>query len=189
MNHDEHDIPLYHFGNEQYEDEFRGPRSQENSVTILNRAVDLLTSPENNGRARKFTNGVRQIIKMLTSEGNPTNLGTDDAPDDEDNLLESQRAESHNASLETIKNLEMADGFNGQRRRSTKSIEGLYPRFQPYMLIKYRILISKGPTLRDIIRRLDDKVITEFIKARNRYMAGQSKYESISLPTLQVCQI
>ena len=77
--------------------------------------------------------------------------------------------EGHVVIQQTMQRIvEMADGSNGQRRRSHDSIERLYPWYRQYMLARFREQLSDGGSRLSKFRALDAAVLRIFSQASDR---------------------
>lgn len=152
-----------------------GPWTPEESISIMNAAIDLLTAPvDEQKRPRRFQTEARHLIRLLTDEEDTfveTSANrTDNTAADIDYTDEPLEMGGHTPSDETLRKiLDMVDGVNGQRRRSATSITTLYPWFNPSTIGRIRRRFEVRGTRADKFRALDREVIGMFKAAREKH--------------------
>lgn len=95
------------------------PWSPEETVSLLNRALDLLTTTNRTTRARKFTSEAGNLLEILTGEISPhfdlRPVGREEAAD-EDYFIEPMIVNDHPIQASTMRKvIDMAERTNGQK--------------------------------------------------------------------------
>ena len=159
----------------EIEDEVRrrylgGPWEPQQAMSILNEAIERVTSPNETCRPTKFSNEAKILLTLLTGMDDPyleiqPDITTNMDPDYIDDPI--IVGEGHEPSLATIKKiLDMIDGTNGERRRSLDSVEKLYPRFNRRYVSRYRARIEG--TRKDKLKAMNHQVFSKFSESRRK---------------------
>lgn len=168
------EISLLEYSDEELDTEIRrrwigGPWSPEDTVSILNKAMDLMRDENKSTRHHKFDNEAAALNQLMTGEIDPK-IELETAFRDADFLDEPIESDgAHVASMETYKRiLDMHQGTNGQKRRSNDGIAKLYSWFQPYMIPRIKARLASNGTRLDKLRKLDACIFNNFTDARER---------------------
>lgn len=169
---------LEEYSDSQIEDELRrrwlgGPWSVEEASSILNSMIDLLFDKNQASRPRRFQVVARHILELLT--GDPDSHIVEDSP--ETSTIDSEYYDDqidlgsgHHVSIKTMRTiLDMYEGTNGQKKRSTDSIEKLYPWFRTSHIFRFRQRLESNGTRFEKLKSVDNKVLTLFTQARKAH--------------------
>lgn len=144
-----------------------GPWSPEETLSILNTAIGLMSKSDGTRRQRKFDLEARQLLQTITAEEDPRlPTAAKDDEIDEDYIDEPITVNERQIAPTTAQKIaDMHDGTNGQKRRSLDGISKIFPWFQPYMIPHFRGRLLGARRAK--LRAVEEFVVRVFTAARN----------------------
>lgn len=168
---------LEEYEDSEIEEELRrrwlgGPWSPEEASSILHSSIDRLFDRSDTGqRPRRFEQESSYLIELITGD---FDAQLSDQPDrrnmTDDDYFEEPFTVSHghHVSVKTMHTiLDMFEGANGQKKRSTDSIEKLYTWFRPSLITRFRQRLQAGGSRLSKLRAIDESAFGVFRQARN----------------------